>query len=104
MGVFIIELIINIYNFIKKKKTDFSAWLIKLGILLTIWGNLLIISMNYFEVNATFFKEYYAPGAFPLWQIFVSLTLCTFVNWTKNAYGIYKEKCSINKEDALIEQ
>lgn len=89
---FVSELCVNIRSLIKKKNTNFSAWIIKLGMLLTIWGNLLVISVNYFETDADDYREYYAAGVYPIWHIFICLSICTLFMYAKNLYDIRTNK------------
>ena len=81
--VFLMELIVNVYRKLKKQPTNFSFWLIKFGMLMTIWANLVVIAVNYFETDPNDYREYYAAGVYPIWQIFVCLTVCTLVGYVK---------------------
>ncbi len=105
--VFAGELIANIVSLIKKRKTNFSAWIIKFGMLLTIWGNLLVVSVNYFETDAEDYREYYAAGVYPIWHIFICLSICTLFAGAKYLYDnrVKNQPCvEIAYTEAIVEE
>lgn len=90
MGIYVVELIYNIYQFIKKKSCSFVEWLIKTGMLLTIFANMLVVCVVYFESEMSNGAIYgYTVGVYPIWHIFVCLNVCTLYNFVE---GKMKEK------------
>ena len=75
MAGYFCELAENLFLLWKKRKPDFSLWLIKTGLLLTIFADAFIVSFNYFANYGG--KEkwfFYTGGIYPIWQMFVCLS------------------------------
>ncbi len=79
--VFAAECLINLVRLFRRRSTNLSLCLIKFGMLLTVWVNLVVVSINYFETDPHNFREYYAAGVYPIWQVFVCLSLCTVLTY-----------------------
>ncbi len=90
-GIYIAECIIELTKKIRKQRYDFALWFIKTGILLTIWADLLLVSVNYYVTER--FHAIYVAGTYVLWQIFVVLALVSVVEWMKKAKNKKPEKC-----------
>ena len=97
---FLWELIDNFVKLFKKRKTNFSLWMIKLGILLTIFVNVIIVSLNYFDAyNREGAKATYVAGIIPLWQISVCLSIYWLVRKIIELININKEKRRRNSDE-----
>lgn len=74
----IVELIINIYNVVKKKKADFLPLILKLGLFLTMWINVMMQSERNFKGGVSF-GSFYSSGAYTIYSIFVAFCIITFI-------------------------
>lgn len=93
MAGYLYELIENLFLLCKKRKPDFSLWLIKTGLLLTIFADAFIVSFNYFANyggKGTWF--FYTGGIYPIWQMFVCLSGFYWIYKIKNKREIYKAR------------
>ena len=79
--LYLADVVINVVRLCKRRSTNLSRCLIQFGMLLTIWVNLVVVSINYFETDPHDFREYYAAGVYPIWQVFVCLSVLAFVNY-----------------------
>lgn len=85
MVLFFMELIGNLVSYIRKKPVDYADWLIRLGILLTLACDYVVVAINYFDAyNAMGASGLYTAGTHPLWQIFVCLNLIYGIRQIKN--------------------
>lgn len=83
--VFIAEIILNIKNACKKKKTNFASCLMKIGLLLTIFANYLTVSINFYNnADAQKAMRLYTAGSLPIWQVFVCLCICSAYKYIKS--------------------
>lgn len=83
---FVADLASNITNKIVKKKTNFSFCILQLGLLLTIYANLLVISVVYFKSHSKTYIVKYAAGCIPVMQIFICLSICNYIIILKRFY------------------
>jgi len=91
--IYVYELAYCIMCCRKKKKASIADWLVKTGILLTIFANLLVVSLNYFDANnKDFASNLYTAGVIPLWNIFVCLCMVTFMTHLNRIITNAKEK------------
>ena len=79
-AVFLAEIALYIRNKIKKKETEFLPIMLKLGVIITMWINILIQSEKYFMVNSTF-SPFYAAGSYMLYSILIGLCIVTVYGW-----------------------
>ena len=74
--IMLVEIALYVIGRIKKQETEFLPIMLKIGIILTMWINILIQSEKYFMVNSTF-SPFYAAGSYMLYSILIGLCLST---------------------------
>lgn len=91
--MYIYELIYCIVCRRKNEKVSIADWIVKTGILLTIFADLLMVSLNYFDAyNKDNAVNLYTAGVIPLWNIFVCLCMVTFMTHLNRIITNAKEK------------
>jgi len=63
---------IYIFKRIKKKKTEFLPVMLKIGVLLTMWINIMIQAEKYYMTEEAF-SPFYAAGSYMLYSILIGL-------------------------------
>ena len=92
--IFMADIIMNIIFVIKKKSFDFLPFILKLGMFMTMWANVLMQAERNFSGNIDF-TAYYSAGAFMMYHIFMGLCIITLIDMIKKIYCLYKNKDDI---------
>lgn len=74
---FALELIWNIIRIVKKKNADIGWLILQLGVLLTMWVNQIIVSMNFYNYIPWGTHLFYTGNSYILWHVFC---IISFIN------------------------
>ena len=79
LAAFVMEYIMNFIRKANKIETRFSLSLIQLGLLLTVYANLLVIAVVYVESKSVAYIMKYSAGTIPVMQIFICIAITGLV-------------------------
>lgn len=77
--IFVYGLIDGVKTLTKEKPEPILMWVLELGVLLTMWANQLIVSMNFYSVGAEKNPMNYSCTAYILWHMFVAIQMCVII-------------------------
>ena len=93
LAAFVMEYIMNFIRKANKIETRFSLSLIQLGLLLTVYANLLVIAVVYVESKSVAYIMKYSAGTIPVMQIFICIAITGLVFNIKEIINI------VNKDE-----
>ena len=93
LAAFVMEYIMNFIRKANKIETRFSLSLIQLGLLLTVYANLLVIAVVYVESKSVDYIMKYSAGTMPVMQIFICIAITGLVFNIKEIINI------VNKDE-----
>ncbi|MBO5372557.1 MAG: hypothetical protein J6A75_07545 [Lachnospiraceae bacterium] len=98
MGVFGLDLLFQIYLIVKKQKNQVFYWILKAGVLLTLFALTFAVRVH----DLAYYEEFgitYGIGAFTIWQIFIALNGLTLGNWGQEVFLRIKKQQDTNVKE-----
>ena len=87
----VLELGLDIYEAVKKKKPDFLPFVLKLGLFFTMWINVMMQAERNFKGGAPF-NVFYSAGAYVIYSIFIAFCMAEIIGLIGRLYNRLSKK------------